>query len=182
MLVATDACPGGWYTLEADLDARSERAYSIHVSVQLVGVPVDAGEIQRVCERLGIADAGFFRPRTEKSVASLRLREPLHVNPSAWIIEQEPDDPHSPLWARGVAFRCPTGLLDAGLPIPLEDGSVILADLRSWHPADQRRSSYLLERVEWAYSSDAMVARAIVDWANEPSSSRVGGRTHRQSA
>jgi hypothetical protein len=168
VLLATDACPGGWYTLEVDLDARSEQVYSVDVSVQLEGIPVDAGEIQRVGDRLGIADTGFFRPRTEKSVVSTRLREPLQVSPTMWIIEREPDDPGSPLWVRGMAFDCPPRLSDEDLPIVLEAGSVVLADLRSWHPADQPRSSYFLERVDWAFSSNAMVARAIVEWPDQP--------------
>lgn len=168
VLIVTDACPGGWYTLVADLDARSERAYHVDISLQLIGIPVDPSEIQRLCNRIGVDDAGFFRPRIEKSVESFRVSEPIEVTPTAWIIEHEPADSRNPLWARGITFDNPIGTRDGELSVLLEDNGVVLAHLRSWHPADELPSSYFLERIEWARSSDATVVRAIANWPQDP--------------
>ena len=103
VLVISDECPGGWYTLVADLDARSQRAHHVDISLQLIGVPADPSEIQRLCGRIGVVDVGYFRPRIEKSVESFRLSERVEVRvQAAWVVEHEPDDPHNPLWARGI--------------------------------------------------------------------------------
>ena len=167
VLVISDECPGGWYTLVADLDARSQRAHHVDISLQLIGVPADPSEIQRLCGRIGVVDVGYFRPRIEKSVESFRLSERVEVSPAAWVVEHEPDDPHNPLWARGIVFTNPIVAQGTGLPIPLENDGVVIAHLRSWHPANEPPSTYFLERFEWARSSDATVMRAIADWPEE---------------
>ena len=164
VLAAADACPGGWFTIVADLDARSGRVYDVDISIQLVGVPVDPGEIQRLRDRLDIVEPGYFRPRTEQSIESFRLREPIEVTPTAWIVEHEPDDARDPLWARGIVFTNPIAAQDGDLPVPFEADSHVIATLRSWHSIAETPSSYFLERIEWGRSSDAIVARAIADW------------------
>ena len=40
----------------------------------------------------------------------------------------------------------------------------MIASLRSWHPLSEPRARYVLERLEWAHSSDATLVRAIADW------------------
>ncbi len=164
MLVLADGCAGGWYTLLADLDASSDRVQGVDLSLQLVGVPEDPGEIARVRDRLAIVQPGFFRPRTERSVRSRRLREPIEVTPTAWIVEHDADDPHDPLWARGAVFANPLVDAEGEWPPLAREDSQIIASLRSWHPLSQPRPRYVLERLEWADSSDATLVRAIADW------------------
>jgi hypothetical protein len=55
--------------------------------------------------RLAIVQPEFFRPRTERSVRSRRLPEPIEVTPAAWVVERDADDPYDPHWARGVVER-----------------------------------------------------------------------------
>ncbi len=164
MLVVADACPGGWYTLLADLDASSDWVQNVDVSLQLVGVPEHPDEIERLRDRLEIVQPGFFRPRTERSVRSCRLREPIDVTPTAWVAEHDPDDPHDPLWARGVVFENPLVDADGEWPVLVREESQVIASLRSWHPLNEPRPRYVLERLEWADSSDATLVRAIADW------------------
>jgi hypothetical protein len=161
----TSECPGGWFTVEIDPDARSRRAYGLDISMQLVGVPVDPSGILRLCDRLDIENPGHFRPRDERSVESIRLAKPIEVIPTARILEHQPDDPHDPLWVRGVAFVNP---LDE-LPVRLPKDVLIIAALSSWHPVGRTPSTYLLERLEWSRSSDSTVIRATVDWPHEAS-------------
>ncbi|MCW2992561.1 MAG: hypothetical protein JWQ18_56 [Conexibacter sp.] len=160
----TDECPGGWFTVEIDLDARSERAYRLDISIQLIGVPVDPSGILRLCDRLDVSAPGYFRPRDERSVESLRLPEPIEVTPTAWIVEHEPGLEDDPLWVRGIAFANPL----EELPIHLPRDVLIIASLRSWHPVGQTPSAYLLDRLEWTRSSDSTVVRATVDWPHDP--------------
>ena len=164
MLVVAHACSGGWYTLLADLDARSDWVQHVDLSLQLVGVPEDPGEIAQLRDRLGIVEPGFFRPRTERSVHSCWLDEPIEVSPTAWVVEHDIDAPRDPIWAKGVVFRNP--MLDAAgeWPVLARKEAQIIASLRSWHPLNERHARYVLERFEWAQSSDATVVRAIADW------------------
>jgi hypothetical protein len=167
VLVATDECPGGWYTLVADLDARSTRAYRIDISIQMTGVPLEPAEVKRILSRVGADEFTFFRPRTEPSVIRYRLADPIEVRPTAWILEHEPDDPRDPWWIRGIAFTNPMSAQGDALPVPFSTDSAIVASLRSWHPNDGAPKRYLLERIEWAWSSDAVVVRAIADWPDD---------------
>ncbi|MHB8659320.1 MAG: restriction endonuclease [Solirubrobacteraceae bacterium] len=164
MLVVADACAGGWYTLLADLDASSDWVQSVELSLQLVGVPEDPGEITRLRDRLAIAQPGFFRPRTERSVRSWRLHEPIEVTPTAWVVEHDADAPRDPLWARGIVFENPLIDADGEWPALAREESMVIASLRSWHPLSEPRSRYVLERLESAASSDATLVRAIADW------------------
>ena len=163
MLVVTDSCPGGWYTLLADLDAHSDWVQHVDWSLQLVGVPDDLGEIGRLRDRLAIVQPGFFRPRTARSVHSRRLTRPIDVTATAWVLEH--DDPHDPMVARGVVFDNPlAGAYDAEWPAFVLEESRVIASLQSLHPLTETRSGYVLKRLEWAQSSDATVVRAIADW------------------
>lgn len=164
MLVIADACAGGWYTLLADLDASSERVQSADLSLQLIGVPEEPGEIARLRDHLAIVQPGFFRPRTEPSVRSRRLREPIEVTPTAWVVEDDVDDPHDRVWARGVVFTNPLVDAEDEWPALAQEDTQIIASLRSWHPLSEPRPRYLLERLEWADSSDATLVHAIADW------------------
>jgi hypothetical protein len=164
MLVLTDACAGGWYTLLADLDASSDWVQSLDLSLQLVGVPEDPAEIARLRDRLGIVRPGFFRPRTEGSVHSYRLGQPIEVTPTAWVVEHDPDAPRDPLWARGIVFDAPLAEAEDEWPSLACKESKVIASLGSWHPLDEPRSQYFLERFEWAKSSDATLVRAVADW------------------
>ena len=49
-------------------------------------------------------------------------------------------------------------------PVLAREDSKVIASLRSWHPLSEPRSRYVLERFEWAQSSDATLVRAIADW------------------
>ena len=80
------------------------------------------------------------------------------------MLEHEPDDPHDPLWARAITFTNPISEPDREPLTWLKADSVIVAQLRSWHPASRRPPTYVLERIEWARSSDAVIMRAIADW------------------
>jgi hypothetical protein len=118
----------------------------------------------RLRDRLAIAQPGFFRPRTERSIQSRRLDEPIEVMPTPWIVEHDPDGPRDPLWARGVVFENPLVDAEGEWPVLVREESQVIASLRSWHPLSEPRSRYVLERVEWAESSDATLVRAIADW------------------
>lgn len=164
MLVFADSCPGGWYTVLADLDASSDWVQRVDISLQLVGVPDDLGELTRLRERLAIVQRGFFRPRTESSVHSHWLPEPIEVTPVAWVVEHDADNPRDPHWACGVAFANPLAGEDGDWPALVRHESLVIASLRSWHPLSEPRGRYVLERLEWAQSSDATLVRAIADW------------------
>jgi hypothetical protein len=165
MLVVADTCAGGWYTLLADLDADSDWVQSVDLSVQLVGVPADPGEIARIRDRLGIVQPGFFRPRTEPSIQSRRLTEPMEVTPTAWVVEHDRDGPRDPLWVRGIIFENPLAEIgDDDWPPLARLESQAIASLRSWHPLSEPPAQYVLERIEWARSSDVTLVRAISDW------------------
>jgi hypothetical protein len=164
MLVLADACPGGWYTLLADLDASSDWVQRVDLSLQLVGVPEDPIDIAQLRDRLAIVQPGFFRPRTERSVRSCRPADPIEVWPAAWVVDHDTDTSRDPKWAKGIVFDNP--LLETGgdWPVLAREESQVIASLRSWHPVSEPRSRYVLERLEWAGSSDATLVRAVADW------------------
>jgi hypothetical protein len=163
ILHLTDACPYGWYTLTADLDARSRRAWALDLSLQLDGIPLDLAPIHRLMTRLDVTQPVSFRPKTERSVERVRLPNPIEVDVSGWIVERDPRDPDDALVAKGVVFRYPT----LELPISLPKDTSAIADLRSWHGMARLPDVYELRTVEWAWSSEALVVRAAVDWPGE---------------
>jgi len=164
MLVVTSVCSGGWYTLLADLDAWSERVQRASLSLQLLGVPEDPGPIAQIRDRLAIMQPGFFRPRRERSVRQRRLDETIIVTPRALVVEHDPDDQKNPTWVRGIVFDNPWMGADSQWPALVRRESQVIASLRSWHPLSKPRSRYVLERFEWAESSDACLVHAIADW------------------
>jgi hypothetical protein len=106
-LVLADVCPGGWFTLTADLAARSQHVYATFLSAQLIGVPVDLRPLMRLCDRLDVDRELFFRPRNQPSVETRHLdrsSQPVELDVRGWVIDADPIIPE-PSNGRGASSR-----------------------------------------------------------------------------
>src|SRR5207247_2536186 len=95
------ACEQGFYTLTAEIRASKRReVYRASLSFQLRGIPLDSEPIRHLCKTLDVASEPYFRPRTDKSIASTRFgrRETLNVEPVALIVEENQIDTDGSEW------------------------------------------------------------------------------------
>ena len=180
-LVVVDECPGGWYTFTARIDASLGSADWARISMQLPGVPLDNALIERLRDRLEIAEPAFFRPRSSRSVKRFFLEQPITVQPLAFVVEHEPKGRSHTEWVRGIVFANPLAST-SGVPRVMREEEKIVAALRSWHPPVGAPRPYVLEHLSWAESADATVAYAVADWqskAREASSASRSGNERR---
>jgi hypothetical protein len=174
-LTYVDECPGGFFTLTADLAAHGERVWHVRLSFQLQGAPLNAAPYIRLANSLASGLDTYFRPRDSASVSRLNVdRVPLECVGA--VVERDPaDEPED--WVVGIVATNPfldrPGLL-ADLGLDLGDAVVALGkcghlvcDLGSWHPAGDPRD-YWLRRLELAHTSEATVLRVLADWAEAP--------------
>lgn len=182
-----DVCPGGFYTMTADIAARSRRTvWRIDLSFQLIGIPVEASAISQLLGRLNVAAPAFYRPKTSKSVESAVLYRQawIWVTPVAWVLEP-PEAGSSRLvdrWISGIVIRNPhirarkrseRRRPPEWWPPALGDSEFILCSLGSWHTVGHPHGRYYLKRCEWSWSSDALVFCAIADWLDAPETART---------
>lgn len=84
-------------------------------------------------------------------------------------MEEDPLDRIDRQWVAGIVVKNPFlkgSPSESALDEPwnaLAESAALVCRLRSWHPMAQRRS-YRLERIEWAWTSDALVVRVTADW------------------
>ena len=101
------------------------------------------------------------------------------MNPVAFVVLLENLLPTSPdcndEWVSGVVVENP--FLEAKgrakrhpewVPDMVTDSAYFICALRSWHTLDHPKSVYELWDFESAWTSDALVVRAMADWPDEP--------------
>jgi hypothetical protein len=98
------------------------------------------------------------------------------VKPLAFVVEVDgltADDEEE--WAAGIVILNPffEGRPRAKrppkwVPVMLSRSEYLVCALRSWHTLDSPKSCYELSEFEWAWTSDGLVVRALVDWPSEP--------------
>lgn len=184
-LCYTDVCEDGFYSLAAQLSADSRRfAWRVELSFQLRGVPLDTGPYRELGAHFGLSDPVYFRPRSEasriwgrpngkypvvKPVAFIVLLESLlpgNSDDHEWVSGIVVENPF--LEARGQAKRHPEWVPDM-----VTDSEYLVCALRSWHTLDNPKAVYELWDFESAWTSDALVVRAMADWPDEPDDASV---------
>jgi hypothetical protein len=173
-VVYQDVCDDGFYTLLIDIASSEPRVvWRADVSLQLSGIPLDLDPIRELCRTFDVQARTRFRPQTAKVLNRVWLREDraAEVNPVAFVVSDQSGLPpdrrfmvcglvvKNPYWARAGHAR---GLVEE-MPRPLEETEFLVCDLRSWHQLG-KKLKYRLEMCEWAATSDALVARVVVDW------------------
>jgi hypothetical protein len=176
-LCYSDQCEDGFFSLVAQLSADARRiAWRVELSFQLRGIPLDPGPYRELGAHFGLADLVYFRPRGERSLEWVRPegRRPL-VEPVAFVVllgdllardEEE--------WVAGIVVKNPffesrNRLRQSSEWVPnvLTHSQYLICDLKSWHTLDQPVLVYELWGFESAWTSDALVVRAVVDWRDE---------------
>lgn len=167
-IVFFDACEGGWYTISADLGADEfRRTLRANLSMQLPGVPLDTGPLHQLFQQFGTPLRGFFRPLAGKSVRRGFERPPWQPLQAVGLVIEQGDE-SGDAWAVGVVAKnpfYPHGTVEAPADWPWqpEDSELLICALRSHHPVDEPKD-YFLWSWESAETSDAMVARVVVEW------------------
>ena len=181
-LCYSDECEDGFYTLVAQFSADKRRvAWQVELSFQLRGIPLDTGPYRELCAHFGLSDPVYFRPRSERSRAWGRppraSKRPV-VKPLAYVVALETlvlgDDDE---WVTGIvaanpffASKSPSGQLQKQNWVPAMVGGseYLVCALRSWHVMGNPKSVYELLDFESAWTSDALVVRALADWQDQP--------------
>jgi hypothetical protein len=180
-LCYTDECEDGFYSLVAQLSADSRRfAWRVGLSFQLRGIPLDTGPYRELGAHFGLSDPVYFRPRSEASrIWGRPNRKCPVVKPVAFVVLLEnllpgnPDDDDE--WVSGIVvenpFLEPSGRAKRHpkwVPDMVTDSEYLVCALRSWHTLDNPKAVYELWAFESAWTSDALVVRAMADWPDEP--------------
>jgi sRNA-binding regulator protein Hfq len=166
----------GFYTLTAAITADDLRiVWQAELSFQLVGIPLDLMPLRELCDRLGVRERIHFRPRSEKSVERShppRNAKRRSVTPIGFVVSS-PDSGigEDSKWVSGIVvenpFRRKRGSEEEWIPDMLGDSQYLICSLRSWHQVDTIKSVYEFWEFESAWSSDALIVRAIADWADD---------------
>ncbi|MCW2855552.1 MAG: hypothetical protein JWR52_1167 [Marmoricola sp.] len=171
-----DQFEGGFYSLTADMMAGEVRtARAAQLSFELVGFPLDPAPLIHLSRALGVHETIHARPRTEKSVDRHWLR-PLRpdLRVVGFVVTHDPyADPPSELWVVGLVVDNPyvseqTLAEEAPLPAELSllgDCQYLVCALRNYHRLSQKQPSYVLDRIEWARTSDRLLCRPVADWS-----------------
>jgi hypothetical protein len=179
-LCYTDECEDGFYSLVAQLSADSRRiAWTVELSFQLRGVPLDTGPYRELGAQFGLTDPVYFRPRSEASRIWGRPKGKFPVvKPVAFIVLLEnllPGNENDDEWVSGIVVENPfvEGKGRAKhhpqwVPNMVSDSEYLVCALRSWHTLHNPKSVYELWDFESAWTSDALVVRAMADWPDEP--------------
>jgi hypothetical protein len=175
-----DACEGGFYTLAVDVSASGPRQiWNSDLSFQLTGIPLDPEPFRQLSESFEVGLPLYFRPRNQESVTTRRisLDKQLSVTPVAFIVEEDElaPVPSDGDWVRGIVVENPfpgrgTSGRDAlpdWWPAPLQKTGLLICDLRHHHPLGHSIGGYSLWSCEWAWTSEALVFRAVADWEEE---------------
>lgn len=169
----TDTCPGGFYTLNAQIDADDRAVYRADLSFQLSGVPLDGEPFERLTSALEVQHAPYFRPRNEPSVFTQTLwgEERVEVSPLAWLVEPSSLSGDDMAWAGGVVVANPyfrhggsRSRRPPWLAPQLADVDILICELADWHPVSDPLGAYVLSRYEHAWTSDALVVRVTASW------------------
>ena len=179
-LCYSDECEDGFYTLVAQFSADKRRiVWRVELSFQLRGIPLDTGPYRELCAHFGLSDPVYFRPRSERSRTwgrPPRTSELPVVKPLAYVVALEtlvPGDDDE--WAAGIVVANPffdtksrSGRLQEWVPATVGGSQYLVCALRSWHVLENPKSVYELRDFESAWTSDALVVRALADWQSEP--------------
>lgn len=171
-VVYQDVCDDGFYTLMIDVDAYDPRlVWRSDMSLQLSGIPLDLDPIRELCRTFDVQARTRFRPRTDKVLKRVWLRQDqTEVKPVAFVVNERTWPPDRRSMVCGLVVENPyyaqkdriRGLADE-MPRPLEETEFLVCDLGSWHQLGQKLK-YRLNMCECAETSDALVARVVVDW------------------
>ncbi|MGA9284119.1 MAG: restriction endonuclease [Solirubrobacteraceae bacterium] len=171
-VVYQDVCDDGFYTLMIDVDAYDPRlVWRSDMSLQLSGIPLDLDPIRELCRTFDVQARTRFRPRTDKMLKRVWLRQDqTEVKPVAFVVNERTWPPDRRPMVCGLVVENPyyaqkaqeRGLADE-MPRPLEETEFLVCVLGSWHQLG-KKLKYRLDMCEWAETSDALVARVVVDW------------------
>jgi hypothetical protein len=177
-----DTCDGGFYTLTANLSAhKSRQVHHAHLSFEFTGIPLDTEPLRQLCDSLKVTEPVYFRPRADESVT--RTEPPAgelpRLTPVAFVVKPNAlgSDPNGADWVAGIVVENPyRRARDAArhappdwVPRMVEDSAYLICDLRSWHQFVNAKSTYRLWYFETAWTSNALVVRAVADWDDEES-------------
>jgi restriction endonuclease len=171
-VVYQDVCDDGFYTLMLDVDAYNPRlVWRSDMSLQLSGIPLDLDPIRELCRTFDVQARTRFRPRTDKMLGRVWLsNKSAEVKPVAFMVSERPErPPDRQSMVCGLVVKNPyyaekhRNELADEMPRPVEETELLVCDLRSWHQLG-KTLKYRLEMCEWANTSDALVARVVVDW------------------
>jgi len=173
-VVYQDVCEGGFYVLAADISAGPERAV-LHseLSLQLEGTPVAGTALEDLFEVVRAEPPLFLRSRHEPSLVrhGLRRESRTVLDVSAYVVQTGPANDEDEDWVRGIVVSNPfAGRREARAEGPewwpphLADSEMLICSLRSWHPLDEPRAGYRLERAEWAETAEALALRFVANW------------------
>ena len=162
-----DSCRGGFFTFTTDISASERRRVSdCNLSFRLIGIPVELAPFQQIDRILRGELPLYFRPQTERSVEGHGLYDlnravVLH----GLVVERDMGEQ----WVSGIIVSNPFADWESNeelrwLPRNVADSDLLICSLRQWHTLDQPIDSYRFERCEWAWTSDALVFRAIANW------------------
>ncbi len=187
-----DRCDGGFYTITANLAARQfRRTTMVSLSFQLQGTPLDTAPLLQLCRSVGVHDALYFRPRTEKSVSRHRPddQHSRAVQPLGYVTTPE-RDPAFPFteWATGIIIANPYRRSAGGGgigPAPedlrmLQDSEYLICDLAEHHPLDGRTCEYHVRAFEIARTSDALVCRPVTNWTSVDANREENGNAEHE--
>lgn len=176
-LCYTDECEDGFFSLVAQLSADPRRiAWRVELSFQLQGIPLDPGPYRELGAHFGLTDSVYFRPRDEKSrIWGRPSGKRPKVTPVAFVVLLEgllaQDDDE---WVSGIVVENPFFVeRDQPRPNPkwvpdmVTESQYLICALRSWHTLEKPKSRYELWDFESAWTSDALVARALADWPDD---------------
>jgi hypothetical protein len=168
-----DAADGmGFYTLTGQVAADPSRlVWRTSLSFQLSGIPVDVGSLRELCDAVGTESQPYFRPRREDLVRIGRLHsEESVVLDKVGLIAMDSDlGSKEQEWAVGVIAKNPwwrkaRGGLPDEWPDMIVNQELLICSLSSWHPIDEPKATYRLWSCDSAWTSDALVVRAVADW------------------
>ncbi len=171
-VVYADVCDNGFYSLVADVFVHEGRGVrNCRLSFQLTGIPLDLGPLQSLVETFGDVSPPFFRPRSDRAVATARTSAPHAPHAAlALVVERiEGANQTTEDWVVGVVLPDPGEEFPVGsrpdLGISSEPPRTWLCRLKSWHPFSEPRE-YQYEVARSASTSDAYALEVMVDWAN----------------
>jgi hypothetical protein len=175
----TDSLDGRLLVLSGDLSAREDRAcYSMNLSFHLQGIPLDSEPFTHLADEVGDRGPTHWRPLDQRSVETIRFHRrgegrDLDLVPVAFVVEEDLDDPHDPIWVRGLVIHNPflEGTPDQVDPLlwpaGISKSELVVCSLRQWHPFGDTPERYELRAVEWANTTEFAVVRVIADWQGE---------------